>query len=57
MIADRHVPIVAFALLLVGYVWVMLVIANLCIDAGLAGRAMPAGALTSPMPKRVRRWF
>ena len=35
IIADRHVPFAAFALLLVGYVWVMLAIANLCIDAGV----------------------
>ncbi len=35
VIADRHVPIAAFALLLVGYVWIMLAIANLCVDAGL----------------------
>jgi hypothetical protein len=34
-IADRHVPFAAFALLAVGYFWVMLAIANLCIDAGL----------------------
>jgi hypothetical protein len=35
VIADRHVPIAAFALLLVGYFWVMLAIANACVDAGV----------------------
>ncbi|MEO8306114.1 MAG: hypothetical protein ABI724_18545 [Betaproteobacteria bacterium] len=35
IIADRHVPLAAFSLLLVGYFWVMLAIANACIAAGL----------------------
>jgi hypothetical protein len=34
-IPDRHVPIAAFALLAVGYVWAMLAIANACIAAGV----------------------
>ena len=34
-IPDRHVPFAAFGLLLVGYGWTMLTIANACIGAGL----------------------
>ena len=34
IIADRHLPLVALSLLLVGYVWTMLAIANACIGAG-----------------------
>ena len=34
-VADRHLPLVALSLLLVGYVWTMLAIANACIGAGL----------------------
>ena len=34
-IADRHLPLVAFSLLSVGYIWTMLEIANACIGAGL----------------------
>jgi hypothetical protein len=34
-IADRHVPIAAFALLVVAYVWTMLAIADACIGTGL----------------------
>lgn len=34
-IADRHLPLVAMALLAVGYVWTMLEIANACHRAGL----------------------
>ena len=41
VIADRHVPLAAFALLLVGYFWVMLAIANACVDAGVpVGRCL-----------------
>lgn len=40
-IPDRHVPLAAFALLAVGYLWVMLAIANACIGAGLpVGRCL-----------------
>jgi hypothetical protein len=35
VIADRHLPLVAFSLLAVGYGWTMLAIANACIGAGL----------------------
>jgi hypothetical protein len=34
-IADRHLPLVAFSLLAVGYGWTILAIANACIGAGL----------------------
>ena len=34
-VADRHLPVVALSLLLVGYAWTMLAIANACIGAGL----------------------
>jgi hypothetical protein len=34
-VADRHLPLVALSLLLVGYVWTMLAIANACIGAGV----------------------
>ena len=34
-VADRHLPLVALSLLLVGYVWTMLAIANACVGAGL----------------------
>jgi hypothetical protein len=34
-VADRHLPLVALSLLLVGYAWTMLAIANACIGAGL----------------------
>lgn len=37
-VADRHLPFVALSLLLVGYVWTMLAIANACM-----GAAMPIG--------------
>lgn len=40
-ILDRHVPVATFALLAVGYIWIMLTIANLCMDAGLpVGRCL-----------------
>ncbi len=35
-IAERHLPLVALSLLVVGYVWTMLAIANACVGAGLA---------------------
>jgi hypothetical protein len=35
LIPDRHLPLVAFSLLAVGYLWTMLAIANACVDAGL----------------------
>ncbi len=34
-VAERHLPLVAVSLLIVGYVWAMLAIANACIGAGL----------------------
>jgi hypothetical protein len=34
-IADRHLPVVAVSLLVVGYVWTMLAIASACVGAGL----------------------
>ena len=34
-VVDRHSPWAAFALLAVGYVWVLFAIANTCIGAGL----------------------
>ena len=34
-VADRHLPLVAFALLAVGYLWTMLAIANACVGAGV----------------------
>ena len=34
-VADRHLPLVALSLLLVGYVWTMLAIASACVGAGL----------------------
>ena len=34
-ITDRQLPLVAFSLLAVGYVWAMLAIANACVGAGL----------------------
>ena len=34
-VAERHLPLVALSLLLVGYVWTMFAIANACIGAGL----------------------
>ena len=34
-VADRHLPLVALSLLLVGYVWTMLAIASACVSAGL----------------------
>ena len=34
-VADRHLPLVALSLLLVGYAWTMLAIASACIGAGL----------------------
>ena len=34
-VPDRHLPLVALSLLLVGYVWAMLAIGNACIGAGL----------------------
>lgn len=33
-VADRHVPLAAFLLLAVAYVWTMIAIADLCIGAG-----------------------
>jgi hypothetical protein len=36
VIADRHQPLVAFALLLVAYGWVMLEIASVCARHGMA---------------------
>lgn len=35
-IPDRHVPYVAFSLLLVAYAWLMIEIANVCVRHGLA---------------------
>jgi len=35
VVADRHLPLVAFSLLAVGYVWTMLAIADACMGAGL----------------------
>jgi hypothetical protein len=35
MVAERHLPFVAFSLLAAAYVWTMLAIANACIGAGL----------------------
>lgn len=35
VIADRHLPLVAFALLAAGYLWNMFAIANACVGAGL----------------------
>jgi hypothetical protein len=35
VVADRHLPLVAFSLLAVGYVWTMLSIANACMGVGL----------------------
>ena len=35
VVADRHLPLVAFSLLAVGYLWTMLAIANACTGAGL----------------------
>jgi hypothetical protein len=34
-VVDRHIPWATFALLSVGYVWVLFAIANTCIGAGL----------------------
>jgi len=34
-VVDRHIPWATFALLAVGYFWVLLAIANACIGAGL----------------------
>ena len=34
-VADRHLPLVALSLLLVGYVWTMLAIASACLGAGV----------------------
>ncbi|HXU90768.1 MAG TPA: hypothetical protein VFQ62_18150 [Methylomirabilota bacterium] len=34
-VADRHLPLVALSLLLVGYVWTVLAIASACLGAGL----------------------
>jgi hypothetical protein len=34
-IEDRHLPLVAFSLLAVGYVWTMVAIGNACVRAGL----------------------
>jgi hypothetical protein len=34
-IPDRHLPLVAFSLLAVGYVWTMLAVASACMGAGL----------------------
>ncbi|HQR12894.1 MAG TPA: hypothetical protein PLW68_16350 [Casimicrobiaceae bacterium] len=36
VIADRHMPMVAFSLLLIAYVWIMFEIASTCIRHGLA---------------------
>lgn len=35
-VADRHLPAVAFALLLVAYGWIMIEIADTCVGQGLA---------------------
>jgi len=35
-IGDRQLPLVVLSLLLVGYVWVMIAIANLCVSHGVA---------------------
>lgn len=35
-VADRHLPLVALSLLVVGYGWTMLAIASACVGAGLA---------------------
>ena len=35
VISDRHLPLVVLSLLLVGYIWVMMAIANLCIGHGI----------------------
>jgi hypothetical protein len=35
-IPDRHVPIAAFALLSVGYIWTMFTIADACVAGGVA---------------------
>ena len=35
IITDRQVPVVVLSLLSVGYVWVMLAIANLCLGQGV----------------------
>ena len=35
-ILDRHLPLVAFALLLVAYIWIMIEIAAVCVRHGLA---------------------
>lgn len=35
-ISDRQLPLVVLSLLLVGYVWVMIAIANVCVGHGLA---------------------
>jgi len=36
MIGDRQLPLVILSLLLVGYVWIMMAIANLCVSHGVA---------------------
>lgn len=36
IISDRQVPVVVLSLLSVGYVWVMLAIANACLGSGVA---------------------
>ncbi|MBI5911326.1 MAG: hypothetical protein HY848_15415 [Betaproteobacteria bacterium] len=35
-ISDRQLPLVVLSLLLVGYIWVMIAIADLCISHGVA---------------------
>ena len=36
VISDRHLPLVVLSLLLVGYIWVMMAIADLCVSHGVA---------------------
>lgn len=42
-IADRHLPVVAFSLLLVAYGWLMIEIADTCVRQGLAVAACLQG--------------
>jgi hypothetical protein len=42
-IADRHIPLVALSLLVVGYLWTMLAIADACHRNGLAVAQCLAG--------------
>ena len=56
-VAERHLPLVALSLLVVGYVWTMLAIANACIGRGPARGPMPAGSLSAGMGNRFKRWY